>query len=169
MVAGLVGGFVGSWTMNQFQSLYRKVEESFDQEGKKNNDRLDQNAQQTSSKQEEPATAKAAIAISETIFEHKLTKEEKKTAGSAVHFAFGAASGGVYGAIAELAPAVTTGVGLPFATALWLSADEIGVVALGLARPPQEYSFSTHVYSFTAHLVYGITTDLVRRAVLSVI
>ena len=66
----------------------------------------DSNGQGSSGQQnEEPATAKAAEAISEGVFEHHLTKEEKKTAAPAVHYAFGSLNGALYGGIAEVYPA----------------------------------------------------------------
>ena len=72
-------------------------------------------------------------------------------------------TGGLYGAIAELKPATTAGAGLPFGAAVWLIADEIIVPAFGLSKPPTEYPPSTHAYSIASHLVYGLTTEIVRR------
>lgn len=108
---------------------------------------------------------KAASAISENIFDHKLAKSEKKIAGPAVHYALGTITGGLYGAAAELAPAVSAGVGLPFGAIFWLAADEAAVPALGLSKSPTEYPLSTHAYALTSHFVFGLTTDIVRRAV----
>jgi putative membrane protein len=56
------------------------------------------------SRQDEDSTVKTASAISEGVFRHALTEDEKKVAGPAVHYAFGAGVGGVYGALAEMAP-----------------------------------------------------------------
>ena len=66
--------------------------------------------------------------------------------------------------VGELAPGVTTGMGLPFGAAFWLVADETAVPLLGLSKPPTEYSVSTHAYAFVSHLVYGLTAERVRRA-----
>ena len=52
-----------------------------------------------------------------------------------------------------------------FGTAVWLGADEVAVPAFRLSKPPTEYPVSVHAYAFMSHLVYGVTTDLVRRAV----
>ena len=167
LAAGLVGGLVASWTMNRFQDVWTKVAEgvegsqgdgpSAEQEG-------EGGAQQSGGEQDD-ATVKAASAISEGIFDHKLTKGEKKIAGPAVHYAFGTSVGGLYGAVAELAPEVTAGAGLPFGAAFWLVADEGAVPLLGLSKGPTEYPPSTHVYALASHFVYGLTAEVVRRAV----
>jgi uncharacterized membrane protein YagU involved in acid resistance len=70
--------------------------------------------------------------------------------------------------VAELVPDVTAGSGMPFGAAVWLAADDITVPAVGLTKWPTEYPLSTHVYALTSHLVYGLTTEAVRRAVRSI-
>ena len=68
----------------------------------------------------------------------------------------------LYGAAAELARPVTAGKGLPFG---WLVVDEGAVPSLGLSKGPTAYPFSTHVYALSSHFVYGLTAEVVRRAV----
>ena len=149
-VAGLVGGIVGSLVMTGFQTLLSSLSE----EEKK-----------PKRKKEEPANVKAAEEISEGLFDHKLKKSEKEPAGEAMHYAMGATSGLIYGIASEIAPVTTVGLGLPFGAAVWLVADDVVVPALGLAKPATEYPLSTHAYALSSHLVYGLTTDIVRRAV----
>ena len=168
LVAGLIGGLVASWTMNQFQALWAKVTESTDStQGGDSSKRESKGEQQQPDEEQDDATVKAASAISEAIFDHELTKGEKKVAGPAVHYAFGTAVGGLYGAAAELAPEVTAGAGLPFGAAFWLTADEAAVPLLGLSKGPTEYPLSTHAYALASHCVYGLTAEVVRRAVRS--
>ena len=107
--------------------------------------------------------------ISEGVFGHELQEHEKRPAGAAVHYAFGIASGGLYGALAEVSPQVTTAAGLPFGAAFWLIADEITVPLLGLSKGPAEYPPSTHAYSLASHLVYGVTAEISRRALRQVL
>ena len=159
LAAGLIGGLVASWTMNQFQTLTSKLAKEIEKS------QGGQKKKESEPKEGDDATVKAASAISEGIFDHKLTKEEKKVAGPAVHFAFGAITGGFYGAAAELAPVVSLGAGLPFGLGFWLAADEAAVPALGFSKSPTEYPLSTHASALASHLVYGLTTDIVRRAV----
>ncbi len=150
-VAGLVGGLVASFVMSEFQALLSAISE---EEKKPKN-----------KKENEPANVKTAEAISENVFDHRLKKSEKEPAGEAVHYAMGAGSGLIYGIASEIAPMTTVGLGLPFGAAVWLVADDVIVPALGLAKPATEYPLSTHAYALVSHLVYGLTTDLVRRAV----
>jgi uncharacterized membrane protein YagU involved in acid resistance len=77
----------------------------------------------------------------------------------------GATSGAIYGAVAEVMPAATVAEGLPFGAAVWLIADEGVVPASGLSKESSDYPPSIHAYAFASHLVYGLTTELVRRAV----
>ena len=179
LVAGLAGGLVASWTMNQFQAAWTRVSEGFEKphgaqsmkptEGQNPNETPD--AGQALSQSNEPkeeqddATVETAKVISKNVFGHELTQSEKKPAGAAVHYAFGTVTGGMYGAMAELAPQVTAGTGVPFGAAFWLVADEVTVPLLGLAKGPAAYPLSTHVYALASHLVYGATTELTRRCV----
>jgi uncharacterized membrane protein YagU involved in acid resistance len=62
-------------------------------------------------------------------------------------------------------PTATVAEGLPFGAAVWLIADEGIVPAAGLSRDSSDYPLSIHAYAFASHLVYGLTTEIVRRAV----
>lgn len=170
LAAGLVGGLVASWTMNRFQSVWSKAREGFQKPptAKSMQPNEGENAGQASEENKEnqdDATVKAATAISEGIFGHELRESEKAAAGATVHYAFGTATGGLYGVVAELAPKATLAGGLPFGAVFWLVADEMAVPLLRLSKPPAEYPVSTHAYALASHLVYGLTAELVRRAV----
>ncbi|HXG84240.1 MAG TPA: DUF1440 domain-containing protein [Pyrinomonadaceae bacterium] len=154
-VAGLIGGLIASFVMSEFQTLLAALSEEEKKPKKK--------------KEDEPANVKTAEAIAENVFDHRLKKNEKEPAGEAVHYAMGATSGLIYGIVSEIAPVTTAGLGLPFGAAVWLVADDIVVPALGLAKPATEYPLSTHAYALSSHLVYGLTTDLVRRGVRSLL
>jgi len=183
VVAGAAGGLVGSWVMNKFQAVAKRFAEDFEQVrserraqnggaggGEEQGDGKRAQAAQGSggSEDSEDATVKTAEKVSEGVFHHELTEEEKKLAGPAVHYAFGAMVGALYGGLAEVSPAVARGVGMPFGTAVWLAADEVGVPAMGLSKKPTEYPVTVHASALGAHLVYGLTTDLVRRLLLRV-
>jgi uncharacterized membrane protein YagU involved in acid resistance len=59
---------------------------------------------------------------------------------------------------------VTFGRGLAFGAALWATADEAMLPLLGLSRAPTRYPASAHAMSLAGHLVYGLTVDVVSRA-----
>jgi hypothetical protein len=175
LAAGLIGGLVASWTMNRFQDVWSKFSEGNEQsagvqpsqQGRAQGSSQGELQAQDGSDEQDDATVKAASAISEGIFDHKLTKSEKEWAGSAVHYAFGTSVGGLYGAVAELAPEVTAGAGLPFGAAFWLVADETAVPLLGLSKAPTEYPLSVHAYALASHFVFGLTAEVVRGVVRS--
>ncbi len=87
--------------------------------------------QDRDTKEQDDATVETAKVISRNVFGHELQESEKKPAGAVVHYAFGTATGGLYGALAEVSPQVTMAAGLPFGAAFWLIADEITVPAAG--------------------------------------
>lgn len=152
VVAGVAGGLVASWVMTQFQAQLSKL--SPEPEGGRD-----------MSDEEDDATMKTAAAITEAATGHQLTKKEKKGAGPTVHYAFGSAMGGVYGGLSEVVPAAAEGWGLPFGTVLWFAADEVAVPAFGLSGSPADSPVSVHASALASHLVYGLTADVVRRAV----
>ena len=158
LVAGLIGGLVASWTMNRFQDVWFKLSESNGQSAGASSE--EQGEEQSTN---DDTTVKTASAISEGLFDHKLTTDEKKIAGPAVHYSLGTGVGGLYGAVAEVVPEVTGGAGLPFGMAFWLVVDEAAVPLLGLSKGPMQYPVSTHAYALTSHLVYGVTAEVVRR------
>jgi hypothetical protein len=92
-----------------------------------------------------------------------LGTEQKKSAGQAVHYTFGALMGIVYGVSAEMLPEATTAGGTAFGTLLYLSADEVAVSALQLAPVPTDAPGRDRLQHWAAHVVYGGSLELVRR------
>ena len=166
LVAGLAGGLIASWTMNQFQAAWTRMAEGSEKPHGAQSMQPTQGSQgdDEDTKEQDDATVETAKVISKNVFGHELQESEKKPAGAAVHYAFGTVTGGFYGALAEVLPQVTMAAGLPFGAAFWLIADEITVPALGLSKGPTEYPISTHAYALASHLVYGMTAELSRRA-----
>jgi putative membrane protein len=172
LAAGVVGGLVASAVMNQFQALWGRL--AHGEERAHGAQSLQQGAPEHGVGRElqargdddarDDAAERLANAVAVSVFDQELTRGEKARAGTALHYAFGAATGGLYGAIAELAPVVTAGAGLPYGAVVWLTADEGVVPALGLSKSPAEYPLSIHAYALASHFVYGLTTELVRRA-----
>jgi putative membrane protein len=172
LAAGVAGGLAGAVVMNQFQALWGKL--MANEERPHGAQSLQQGSPRDGIGREldergvddpdDNAAVRTANAVSEFVLDHHLTKSEKETAGAVAHYAMGATSGAIYGALAEVMPVTTVAEGLPFGAAVWLVADEGVVPALGLSRKSNEYPASVHAYAFASHLVYGLTTELVRRA-----
>lgn len=167
VVAGAAGGLVATFAMTQFQQLAKRLADE-PREVHNEQHSLDRGKEKSARPSEpkegsEDATVQAAARLSEKVFHHELTETEKSIAGPALHYAFGAAVGALYGGLAEVTPAVARGGGVPFGTAVWLAADEIAVPAFKLSKGPAAYPVSVHASALGAHLVYGLATDLVRR------
>ena len=170
LVAGLAGGLVASWTMNQFQAAWTRIAEGSEKpHGAQSMQPSEGSKGDQDTKEQDDATVETAKVISRNVFGHELQESEKRPAGAAVHYAFGTATGGLYGVLAEVSPQVTMAAGLPFGAAFWLLADEITVPALGLSKGPTEYPISTHAYALASHFVYGMTAELSRRALRQVL
>jgi len=163
IVAGIPGGLVASWLMNEFMqnvgpSLQKAVGDG------------------SASEQQEPvgpkpddATMKTADAVVSTVTGGRhLSHEGKEKGGPIVHYAFGAIMGATYGAIAEEIPQATFGFGTAFGAALFAGADLVAVPALNLSGSPGDAPVSTLATPFAAHLVYGAATEAFRRLVRAV-
>ena len=173
LAAGVVGGLVASVVMNQFQALSSRLAEGEErshgaqslQQGLPQRGVGRELQAQGKDEEQDDAPGRLANAVSVGVFGHELTERKKEVAGTAIHYAMGATSGALYGAAGEVIPGVRAGVGVPFGAVVWLTADEGSVPALGLSKSPTEYPLSIHAYALASHLVFGLATGLVRRAV----
>jgi uncharacterized membrane protein YagU involved in acid resistance len=169
VVAGVAGGLVASWVMNQFMAGPGKELQKTVQNDEQNK-QDEQEALQSAAEPQEDATMKAADRIVNAVTGGRhLSWEEKQNAGPVVHYAFGAAMGGIYGGLAEWKPEVTKGFGTNFGTVLFGGADLLAVPALGLSGQTGKTEPAKLASPFAAHLVYGITTELVRRIVRAIL
>lgn len=146
VLAGLAGGLAVSWVMNEFMAgLGQKLQQAVH-------------------------TMKAADGIVNvaTGGEH-LSWEERQKAGPVGHYAFGTLMGGLYGGLAEYCPPVRAAFGTTFGSALFTGADLIAVPVLHLGPAPRCQPKSALASPFAAHVVYGVTTELVRRIVRAIL
>lgn len=159
ILAGVAGGLAAAWAMNEFGSTVgQKISDAVETPADKQELAAESDGQD--------ATMRAADKIVETVTGGRhLSYEEREIGGPIVHYAMGAATGGVYGALAEYLPSVRAGSGTIFGVILFASADVFGVSAMGLDRWPNAYPLSSWANPFASHLVFGATTELVRRVV----
>lgn len=159
ILAGVAGGLAASWVMNEFSTTL----------GQKLSEAVETPAEQQELKQQsdgEDATMKAADKVVETVTGGRhLSHEQREIGGPIVHYSFGALMGGVYGALAEYTDVAKAGFGTTFGAVLFAGADLLGVPAAGLGQWPGDYPVSSLANPFATHLVYGATTELVRRIV----
>lgn len=154
VIAGAAAGLVATFVMSKYQNISQDL---FSNNG--------ESSDKEKSEKSEPATVKAANAITDTVFDHELEKDEKEIAGQAMHYLMGGVSGAIYGGAAEYSNLVKKGGGFPFGTAVWAIADDFVVPALGLSKSPLKFPLSTHAYAITSHWVYGAVSELARKQI----
>lgn len=173
LAAGIIGGLVASAVMNQYQKLWSGFitgekrshgAQSF-QKGSPEHGAGKMLKRRGQDDEQDDAPERLANTIAVGIFDNELTDNQKALAGTFLHYAYGTSMGAVYGAAAEVSDKVTVGAGMPYGFLIWLGADEGVVPLLGLSKTPDEYPLSVHAGAFSSHLVYGLTTEIVRNAV----
>ncbi len=159
----MAGGLVAAWTMNLWSAgpgsaLSKQLETPEEQK------------QMSQASDGEDATMKTADALASTAQggQH-LTHEQREKGGPVVHYMYAALVGGLYGGLAEYSSLVRSGFGTTYASALFVGGDLVAVPALGLSKPLAEYPAASYAGPFTSHLVYGATTELIRRIVRSIL
>jgi putative membrane protein len=165
VLAGAAGGLAASWMMNEFLSGPGvKLQHAFQGEAENRQE------QAHSGETKEDATMKAADAIVSTATGGRhLTWEQKQKAGPIMHYVFGALMGGMYGGLAEYSSTITSGFGTTFGGILFGGADVFAVPTPNLSPPLDGQATSELVSPFGAHVVFGVTTELVRRIVRAVL
>ncbi|HEX2437348.1 MAG TPA: DUF1440 domain-containing protein [Methylomirabilota bacterium] len=194
-LAGLLGGLAGAWAMNQVSPVLGKLGElapqlagstprDVERRGATEHARPElshgehgeplprvtapapgANGDAPGGRESESSTVKVARTVSRTIAGRDLRPGTEAAAGNAVHFAFGGALATAYGMLAEILPEITAGRGLLWGLVVWAVADEAALPLVGLSGPPGRYPLSTHALALTGHCVFGVTTEVVRRAV----
>jgi putative membrane protein len=162
-VAGVIAGALASWVMNRYSEIESKPVAVRRGEAAEAASRPVSTAETSEKSEGGDATVKTAQLISTRLLDHDLTDDEKKIAGPAVHYGYGTLVGGLYGFLAEIVPFVGIGLGIPYATLLWLGGDEVAVPQLGLGKPITETKPSEHASALASHFVYGVTLDIGRR------
>lgn len=158
MLAGAIGGLVGTWAMNEAQHLWTRA--AGGRAPHSAGGRHDAREWQERSEHRN-SNELAAQALARPLLGRPLTRQELAVAAPLAHFLFGATMGAVYGAYAERRRG--SRVGAAFGTTLWLGADQVAMPLLGLSEWPVRRGLEMQLQSLTAHLVYGTVTEGTRR------
>jgi hypothetical protein len=170
LATGIAAGIAATLVMDQFLRVASASQQAIEKQNKLADGESEwqiahERAQaELQAAQQEGSTEIVARKITEAA-NTPLSREDRKTAGQAVHYLFGTLMGAVYGVSAELVPEVTTGAGTAFGTLLFLGADEVAVPAFQLSPPPMHTPTSDHLQHWAAHVVYGGSLELVRNLV----
>ncbi len=116
------------------------------------------------SPQEWDSTLNTATTLARHVLRHPLRDDRRELGAVAVHYGTGASMGAGYAVLREFLPSAALGSGVVFGALLWLCAQEIAMPLLHLSGSPRQYSFAAQAQSLGEHLAYGISTELVRRA-----
>jgi hypothetical protein len=148
LARGLVAGALGSAAQDLFFRLTRKIEPA----------RLEGAFAPPERDQiEENATETVARRVMEGLLQRPLSPAGKARGAIVVHYAFGAALGGMYGLLRETTPALRTPLGtLAYGFGAWMVGDNLVIPTFRLGGWPQAYPLKTHAYALGAHLVYSV-------------
>jgi putative membrane protein len=170
ILAGAGAGLAASWAMNVFMAGPGvKLHNALETEEEKRKDREQEQRRQERGEPKIDATMRAADAVTAAVTggQH-LSLEGKQKSGPIVHYGFGAFMGALYGGVAEYSRTVRTGLGTGFGAVLFAGADLVAVPGFHLSPPLREFPAKSLASPFAAHLVYGATTELLRRALRAV-
>jgi len=121
------------------------------------------------------AAGSRTVTLTEQVGGHPPSEGQSRLAAGAIHWAFGAVAGAVYGAAVELEPKAGAWRGAAFGVALnklahgALTADgaipKAGLPQTGLADPTVGQNIQERQSEWVIHVVFGVVTDSVRRLV----
>lgn len=147
---GLIAGLVASGVMSAYQAATASL---FGQDDSG----------------DDPANVKAASEAKEAATGAPLRgKTVRQRAGSAVHYATGAALGIGYALLVACWPPAACLFGVAYGIAVAIALDYILVPAFGWGPPAWKTPLNTHLYGLTAHAVFGAVLEGVRRLALSI-
>jgi uncharacterized protein DUF1440 len=155
LLAGFAGGVAGAWAMRGFSTVWRKLGgPSSAPPGT------------PYSSQEWDSSGGAAELAARLLLKRNLSLQEKLFGAAAVHYGVGGLVAAGYAVAGETYPPLRAGSGAAFGIVFWLLGDEFAMPWLGLNAKPHDYSVLMHLNSLGEHVVYGMTAELVRRALL---
>jgi uncharacterized membrane protein YagU involved in acid resistance len=106
-----------------------------------------------------PQEITAEMAEKAGLDEH-VGEPEHGVATTLTHFGYGAATGGIYGALIDGVDAPPAALGAAYGVAVWV-ASYLGLLpALRILRPAMEHPARRNALMIAAHLVWGVTLGI---------
>jgi hypothetical protein len=146
VLKGAIAGLTAAWLMN------RATTWMYELEGEQAREREERARGGTIAY----ATAAASAASTAGI---ELSPSQQQRAGTALHWAMGAAAGAAYAMARSRWPAIGRGGGLPFGLGFFLAVDEVMNPVLGFTPGPRAFPWQTHARGLGGHLVFGAATE----------
>jgi hypothetical protein len=159
VVRGLVAGAAGTLAMDLF--LYAR----YKREDGKSRFRDWELSTELTSWDQAPAPAHVGKRLFEGLFQRELPEERAPLVNNVTHWGYGILAGSQYGLVAGSLRKPRTWYGLPFGGAVW-GTSYVVLPAAKLYRPIWEYDRRTLAKDLSAHLVYGLATAAVFRALM---
>ncbi|MXV18828.1 DUF1440 domain-containing protein [Deinococcus xianganensis] len=158
VLAGLIGGAVGTLAMGQYWTRVAPLVEGRSEEGgdQQKEPKKDEHSISVIGQQHQPGESSTA-AIGRVAYEktegHAPGRQTRAALSEAVHWGMGIGSGALYGALAGRGNPVK---GAAFGVGLWALVDEGIVPLLGLQDGPAATPAKGHTNRLGAHLTYGL-------------
>jgi uncharacterized membrane protein YagU involved in acid resistance len=109
----------------------------------------------------EPATQHMADALWRAVTGSDVPRDKKAVAGVAMHYAFGAACGTLWGVYSSLRSRSALPEGVLYGVIIWLLGDEMFFRLAKMSPQAEKVPLSEHLQALGAHLVYGAGTAAV--------
>jgi hypothetical protein len=165
-VLGLVGGAAGVCAMNTFMAHSSELFKKLPGDDLAAEPRSASLVGKQHREGESSTAALGRILYRQAAGSEPQSEELKSTLSNLVHWGYGIAMGGAWGALCGESSEVKDGVA--YGSALWLAGDEAAVPLLGLSSSPASFPPSLHAQTFAAHCIYGAvtaaTTGLLQKA-----
>ena len=95
----------------------------------------------------------------------QLTDEQRQQVAGPLHWAMGLGGGIAYALVARRFPAARAGFGAGFGAALFAATHGSTLWLAGVQEPPTRLPKAWWIWEGGSHVVYGMTVDLVLRAI----
>jgi hypothetical protein len=112
-----------------------------------------------------PAPAQVGRRLVEGVFQRHLPDERAALVNNITHWAYGIMAGAPYGLLAGSLRRPRVGYGAAFGAGVWATSYAV-LPAAGLYKPITQYDKVTLAKDLASHLVYGLTTAAVFKALL---
>ena len=162
--AGAAAGVIAGWVMNRVQAAISGRQRPHGGQAPRTGGAFATRSEERFPAHDNAATKVAAVAA-ETLADEELTAPERERGGAWVHYLFAGGAGAVYGLLASCIGVRGVGAGAAYGALIWVGANVMVLPGLALSKPAHQYTPREEGASLAGHLVYGVTTELVRRAV----
>jgi hypothetical protein len=152
---GAIAGMSAAWVMTRFTSFWIRAIAPRSGASSPEASSLDL---------DDRATASLAKVMAFHLLSRTLTPREARVIVPFVRYGIGAIAGAAYGLVTSRASAGVV-PGATWGIAIWLLGDEVVLPLLERSTKSTPEPRTAHAQALAAHIVYGITTDLVLQIV----